>query len=63
MNFWPLPLPMHAHASELIESLFNPAPVILRVFVASIWFGMQAFWGGQATGVCLGAVFTGKQNF
>ncbi|OAQ59133.1 uracil permease [Pochonia chlamydosporia 170] len=34
-------------------------PVILRVFIASMWFGMQAFWGGQATRVCIGAIIPG----
>ncbi|KAF9890513.1 hypothetical protein FE257_005918 [Aspergillus nanangensis] len=34
-------------------------PVILRVFVASMWFGMQAYWGGQATRVLIGAIIPG----
>jgi NCS1 family nucleobase:cation symporter-1 len=35
-------------------------PVILRVFVACIWFGLQAYWGGQATRVLWGAIIPGK---
>lgn len=35
-------------------------PVVLRVFVACMWFGMQAFWGGQATRVLWGAIIPGK---
>ncbi|KAJ5090049.1 hypothetical protein N7532_008733 [Penicillium argentinense] len=35
-------------------------PVILRSFVSCMWFGMQAFWGGQATRVMIGAVIPGK---
>ncbi|KAJ5168645.1 uncharacterized protein N7482_004239 [Penicillium canariense] len=34
-------------------------PVVLRVFVACMWFGMQAFWGGQATSVMIGAIIPG----
>ncbi|KAH8913120.1 NCS1 family nucleobase:cation symporter-1 [Coniochaeta sp. PMI_546] len=34
-------------------------PVILRIFVACMWFGMQAFWGGQATRVMFGAMIPG----
>ncbi|EXJ81593.1 hypothetical protein A1O1_07657 [Capronia coronata CBS 617.96] len=34
-------------------------PVILRVFVACMWFGMQAYWGGQATRVMWGAIIPG----
>ncbi|KAM4067150.1 purine-cytosine permease family protein [Hirsutella rhossiliensis] len=34
-------------------------PVIIRVFVGSIWFGLQAFWGGQATRVAIGALIPG----
>ncbi|KAL4999446.1 permease for cytosine/purines, uracil, thiamine, allantoin-domain-containing protein [Aspergillus recurvatus] len=34
-------------------------PVILRSFVGCMWFGMQAFWGGQATRVMIGAVIPG----
>ncbi|KAL3957547.1 hypothetical protein ACCO45_008125 [Purpureocillium lilacinum] len=32
---------------------------LLRVFVACMWFGIQAFWGGQATRVCIGAIIPG----
>ncbi|KAF4512839.1 hypothetical protein G6O67_000176 [Ophiocordyceps sinensis] len=32
-------------------------PVILRIFTGSIWFGLQALWGGQATRVAIGALF------
>lgn len=35
-------------------------PVILRTFVGCIWFGIQAFWGGQATRVLWGAIIPGK---
>ncbi|KAK7900078.1 hypothetical protein LTR67_003824 [Exophiala xenobiotica] len=34
-------------------------PVVLRVFVACMWFGMQAYWGGQATRVLWGAIIPG----
>ncbi|KAL5049356.1 hypothetical protein BDW71DRAFT_204621 [Aspergillus fruticulosus] len=34
-------------------------PVILRSFVGCMWFGMQAFWGGQATRVMIGAIIPG----
>lgn len=34
-------------------------PVVLRVFVSCMWFGMQAFWGGQATRVMIGAIIPG----
>ncbi|KAJ5619470.1 hypothetical protein N7510_003454 [Penicillium lagena] len=34
-------------------------PVILRCFVSCMWFGMQAFWGGQATRVMIGAIIPG----
>ncbi|KAI1627935.1 NCS1 family nucleobase:cation symporter-1 [Exophiala viscosa] len=34
-------------------------PVILRTFVGCIWFGIQAFWGGQATRVLWGAIIPG----
>ncbi|KAJ5303140.1 hypothetical protein N7476_009939 [Penicillium atrosanguineum] len=34
-------------------------PVILRSFVSCMWFGMQAFWGGQATRVMIGAIIPG----
>ncbi|EHY61019.1 Transporter aclS [Exophiala dermatitidis] len=34
-------------------------PVLLRVFTASIWFGLQAYWGGQATRVLFGAIIPG----
>ncbi|KAJ3544058.1 hypothetical protein NM208_g3251 [Fusarium decemcellulare] len=37
-------------------------PVILRVFVACIWFGIQAFWGGQATRVLIGAIIPSFAN-
>ncbi|KIW77744.1 hypothetical protein AYO21_04863 [Fonsecaea monophora] len=34
-------------------------PVVLRIFVACMWFGMQAYWGGQATRVLWGAIIPG----
>ncbi|RDA83983.1 hypothetical protein CP532_6965 [Ophiocordyceps camponoti-leonardi (nom. inval.)] len=34
-------------------------PVILRVFCGCIWFGLQAFWGGQAMRVAIGALIPG----
>ncbi|PFH61277.1 hypothetical protein XA68_17790 [Ophiocordyceps unilateralis] len=34
-------------------------PVVLRVFVGCIWFGLQAFWGGQAMRVAIGALIPG----
>ncbi|KAI1628212.1 NCS1 family nucleobase:cation symporter-1 [Exophiala viscosa] len=37
-------------------------PVVLRVFVACMWFGMQAYWGGQATRVLWGAIIPGFAN-
>jgi NCS1 family nucleobase:cation symporter-1 len=40
--------------------LQSTVPVILRVFVSCIWFGIQAFWGGQATRVLIGAIIPGE---
>ncbi|KAL6245852.1 hypothetical protein RBB50_007005 [Rhinocladiella similis] len=37
-------------------------PVVLRVFVACMWFGMQAYWGGQATRVLWGSIIPGFAN-
>ncbi|PHH92046.1 hypothetical protein CDD83_9164 [Cordyceps sp. RAO-2017] len=34
-------------------------PVALRVFVGCIWFGLQAFWGGQAMRVAISAIIPG----
>ncbi|RDA94095.1 hypothetical protein CP533_5266 [Ophiocordyceps camponoti-saundersi (nom. inval.)] len=34
-------------------------PVTLRVFCGCIWFGLQAFWGGQAMRVAIGALIPG----
>ncbi|KAL2000405.1 hypothetical protein VTN02DRAFT_3170 [Thermoascus thermophilus] len=34
-------------------------PVIMRIFVACMWFGMQSYWGGQATRVLIGAIIPG----
>ncbi|KJR88478.1 nucleobase:cation symporter-1, NCS1 family [Sporothrix schenckii 1099-18] len=34
-------------------------PVIIRIFVSCMWFGMQAYWGGQATRVMIGAIIPG----
>ncbi|KAM6477496.1 permease for cytosine/purines, uracil, thiamine, allantoin-domain-containing protein [Trichoderma sp. SZMC 28011] len=34
-------------------------PVIIRCFTGCIWFGIQAFWGAQATRVTLGAIIPG----
>ncbi|OJD20027.1 hypothetical protein AJ78_00043 [Emergomyces pasteurianus Ep9510] len=34
-------------------------PVLIRVFVGSMWFGMQSYWGGQATRVLIGAIIPG----
>ncbi|DAA79460.1 TPA_exp: hypothetical protein A8136_0233 [Trichophyton benhamiae CBS 112371] len=31
-------------------------PVVLRCFLGCLWFGMQSYWGGQATRVLVGAV-------
>ncbi|BFZ60594.1 hypothetical protein YB2330_001634 [Saitoella coloradoensis] len=33
--------------------------VIIRAFIASMWFGMQAYWGGQAIKAVIGAVIPG----
>jgi hypothetical protein len=38
-------------------------PVTLRIFVACMWFGMQAYWGGQATRVLWGAIIPGEQEW
>ena len=35
--------------------------MVLRCFIACIWFGMQAFWGGQATRVTIGAIIPGNR--
>jgi cytosine/uracil/thiamine/allantoin permease len=40
--------------------MVTTVPVVLRVFVSCMWFGMQAFWGGQATRVMIGAIIPGK---
>lgn len=37
-------------------------PVVLRNFMACMWFGMQAYWGGQSTRVLWGAIIPGKQD-
>ena len=37
-------------------------PVLLRVFVGSIWLGLQAYWGGQSLRVLLGAIIPGKYS-
>jgi cytosine/uracil/thiamine/allantoin permease len=36
--------------------------VVLRIFVACMWFGMQAYWGGQATRVLWGAIIPGMSK-
>ncbi|ESK93519.1 ncs1 nucleoside transporter family protein [Moniliophthora roreri MCA 2997] len=33
-------------------------PIIIQTFVTIFWDGLQAYWGGQATTVTLGAIFT-----
>ncbi|KAL1859665.1 hypothetical protein VTK73DRAFT_7515 [Phialemonium thermophilum] len=35
-------------------------PVVIRIFVACMWFGMQAYWGGQATRVMIGAIIPAR---
>jgi nucleobase:cation symporter-1, NCS1 family len=35
-------------------------PIVPRVFVACMWFGMQAYSGGQATHILCGAVIPGE---
>ncbi|KAK7227519.1 hypothetical protein V2G26_015522 [Clonostachys chloroleuca] len=55
----------HHHIGFTVSSRFSWGmrgsyfPVILRVFVSCIWFGIQAFWGGQATRVLIGAIIPG----
>ncbi|KAG1898460.1 permease for cytosine/purines, uracil, thiamine, allantoin-domain-containing protein [Suillus fuscotomentosus] len=34
-------------------------PVIVRAFVAIFWDGLQAYWGGQAVAVTIGAIIPG----
>ncbi|KAI0916920.1 hypothetical protein AcW1_007757 [Taiwanofungus camphoratus] len=34
-------------------------PIMIRIFTGCVWFGIQAYWGGQATRVMLGAVIPG----
>lgn len=34
-------------------------PVVIRSFVSCMWFGMQAYWGGQATKAMIGAIIPG----
>ncbi|CDK25867.1 unnamed protein product [Kuraishia capsulata CBS 1993] len=34
-------------------------PVVIRSFIACMWFGMQAYWGGQATRNLIGAIIPG----
>lgn len=36
--------------------------IVLRLFVLIIWFSIQAYWGGQATRVLLGAIIPGFVN-
>lgn len=37
----------------------SAVPVLLRIFTGSIWFGLQAYWGGQAVRVLFGAIIPG----
>lgn len=46
--------------TDLHSNFTLPVPIILRVFVAILWAGMQAFWGGQATRVMFGAMIPGS---
>ncbi|KAM5493298.1 hypothetical protein McaMca56_006623 [Microsporum canis] len=41
------------------ELILFAVPVILRCFLGCIWFGIQSYWGGQATRVLIGAVIPG----
>jgi nucleobase:cation symporter-1, NCS1 family len=34
-------------------------PVLLRVFIGSMWLGLQAYWGGQSLRVLIGAIIPG----
>ncbi|KIJ69412.1 hypothetical protein HYDPIDRAFT_24252 [Hydnomerulius pinastri MD-312] len=34
-------------------------PVVLRVFITIFWDGLQAYWGGQAVAVTIGAIIPG----
>lgn len=43
------------------KRLTRLVPVILRTFVGTMWFGIQAYWGGQATRVALGALIPGER--
>ncbi|KAI8671919.1 hypothetical protein NCS57_00668400 [Fusarium keratoplasticum] len=58
----------HHHIGFTVSSRFSWGmrgsyfPVILRVFVSCIWFGIQAFWGGQATRVLIGAIIPAFAN-
>ncbi|KAG2340082.1 hypothetical protein BDR05DRAFT_1002834 [Suillus weaverae] len=36
-------------------------PVLVRVFVTIFWDGLQAYWGGQAVAVTIGAIIPGAQ--
>lgn len=38
----------------------NIVPVIIRVFLGTIWLGIQAYWGGQAARVTIGAMIPGE---
>ena len=35
-------------------------PVLLRVFIGSMWLGLQAYWGGQSLRVLIGAIIPGE---
>lgn len=37
-------------------------PIILRLFVLIMWFSLQAYWGGQACRVLVGAIIPGFVN-
>lgn len=45
--------------SSCLQLTTKTVPVILPIFVACMWFGIQAYWGGQATRVCFGALIPG----
>jgi nucleobase:cation symporter-1, NCS1 family len=37
-------------------------PVLLRVFIGSMWLGLQAYWGGQSLRVLIGAIIPGAYH-
>lgn len=52
-------LKLFCHPVQVGANVLRLVPIVLRIFVCIIWFGIQAYWGGQAMRVCIGAVIPG----